>query len=96
MAEIKKILIANRGEIAVRVMNTCRAKGIKTVSIYKPEEKKYPHAPSPMKASALGTGHLVKPISIMIFFLTLLRDTKLTRSIQVTVFFLRMRNFHQK
>jgi len=29
-----KILIANRGEIACRIMNTCKKMGIKTVAIY--------------------------------------------------------------
>jgi len=58
MAEIKKILIANRGEIAVRVINTCRSKGIKTVSIYKPEEKNYPHALLADESICLGDGTL--------------------------------------
>jgi 3-methylcrotonyl-CoA carboxylase alpha subunit len=40
---IKKILIANRGEIAVRVIHTAHKMGIKTVTLYTPQEKHYPH-----------------------------------------------------
>ncbi|MFM2049144.1 MAG: hypothetical protein RI955_1692, partial [Bacteroidota bacterium] len=34
MKSIKKILIANRGEIAIRVMRTAKEMGIKTVAVF--------------------------------------------------------------
>ncbi|WP_456424105.1 acetyl-CoA carboxylase biotin carboxylase subunit [Lutibacter sp.] len=40
---MKKVLIANRGEIAIRVMKTARKMGIKTVAIYSEADRNAPH-----------------------------------------------------
>ncbi len=40
---MKKILVANRGEIALRVMRTAKRMGIKTVAIYSTVDREAPH-----------------------------------------------------
>jgi acetyl-CoA carboxylase biotin carboxylase subunit len=40
---MKKILVANRGEIAIRVMKTAQKMGIKTVAVYSTADRNAPH-----------------------------------------------------
>lgn len=43
MPEIRTVLIANRGEIAIRVMRTCREMGIRTVAVHSDADALAPH-----------------------------------------------------
>ena len=70
----KKILIANRGEIALRVIRTCREMGIKTVAVYSTADKESLHVkfadeavcigPPPSKDSYLNMANIIAAAEI--------------------------------
>ena len=66
---IRKILIANRGEIALRVIRTCKEMGIRTVAVYSSADRTAPHVlaadeafqigPPPSRESYLHAGRIL-------------------------------------
>ncbi|MCF0073729.1 acetyl-CoA carboxylase biotin carboxylase subunit [Dyadobacter sp. CY261] len=69
MPQIKKILVANRGEIALRIMRTAREMNIATVAVFSEADRKSPHVryadeavcigPAPSSESYLNTDKIL-------------------------------------
>jgi acetyl-CoA carboxylase biotin carboxylase subunit len=67
---IKKVLVANRGEIAMRVMRSCRELGLVTVGVFSDADRKAMHVryadeayyigPSPSRESYLNMDNILR------------------------------------
>ncbi|THD81178.1 pyruvate carboxylase [Aliigemmobacter aestuarii] len=76
MAEFKKILVANRGEIAIRVMRAANEMGKKTVAVYAEEDKLGLHRFKADEAYLIGQG--LSPVGAYLSIPEIIRVAKLS------------------
>ncbi len=75
MPEFKKILIANRGEIAIRIMRAANEMGKKTVAVYAEEDKLSLHRFKADEAYLIGQG--LSPVGAYLSIVEIIRVAKM-------------------
>ena len=88
-----KILVANRGEIAIRVMKTAKRLGIKTVAVFSDVDRHADHVAYADEAYSLGSTTSAESYLQIQRLWKLSRPQVPTRSTQVMAFFLKTQSF---
>ena len=89
----KKVLIANRGEIAVRVIRACKEWGIKTVAVHSDVDSESMHVRLADESVCIGSH---QPQNSYLNISSIMSAVDLTgrkQFILVMVFYLKMQNF---
>lgn len=81
-ASINKILVANRGEIAVRVFRAATEKGIRTVAVYSQEDVNHMHRQKADEAYLIGKG--LAPVAAYLDITEIIRVAKVNTLIYYT------------
>lgn len=73
MQKIKSVLVANRGEIAIRVFRACNELGIRTVAIYSKEDTLSLHRNKADEAYLVGEGKALSMLTLILKTLSVSR-----------------------
>src|SRR3954469_24944541 len=72
---IRRVLVANRGEIAVRVMRTCKERGLETVAVYSDVDRLAPHVQIADHAVGIGPAPAAQSYLVIDKILAACRET---------------------